>query len=220
MERRFTSRQPSDRRDESAWNHGRRFARVERVDDANRSAVKAPIIASHSAVRALCDVSRNVDDEQLLAKKSRRRHPGVAYSSFVKTMKPDSPERTAAAANSRKEFNLPEGNGPGQRARFQSALTQLCRRPSGRVQEKLVEIDTQHPGDPVASDQRLRRPHRLCREADRHRPRRHLLRFRRRRRRHRLERRQRNLQRDSGARPPRLNRRRRSKNSGAATCCG
>ena len=28
---------------------------------------KAPIIASHSAVRALCDVSRNLDDEQLLA---------------------------------------------------------------------------------------------------------------------------------------------------------
>ena len=30
---------------------------------------KAPIIASHSAVRALCDVSRNMDDEQLLALK-------------------------------------------------------------------------------------------------------------------------------------------------------
>jgi len=28
---------------------------------------KAPIIASHSAARALCDVSRNMDDEQLLA---------------------------------------------------------------------------------------------------------------------------------------------------------
>jgi len=28
---------------------------------------KAPVIASHSAVRALCDVSRNLDDEQLLA---------------------------------------------------------------------------------------------------------------------------------------------------------
>ena len=30
---------------------------------------KAPIIASHSAARALCDVSRNMDDEQLLALK-------------------------------------------------------------------------------------------------------------------------------------------------------
>ena len=30
---------------------------------------KAPIIASHSAVRALCNVSRNLDDEQLLALK-------------------------------------------------------------------------------------------------------------------------------------------------------
>ena len=30
---------------------------------------KAPIIASHSAMRALADVSRNLDDEQLLALK-------------------------------------------------------------------------------------------------------------------------------------------------------
>src|SRR6185295_10009903 len=30
---------------------------------------KAPIIAYHSAARALCDVSRNMDDEQLLALK-------------------------------------------------------------------------------------------------------------------------------------------------------
>src|SRR4029453_14982140 len=30
---------------------------------------KAPIIASHSGVRALCNVSRNLDDEQLLALK-------------------------------------------------------------------------------------------------------------------------------------------------------
>ncbi len=38
---------------------------------------KAPIIASHSAVRALCDVSRNMDDEQLAsAKENQRCHPG------------------------------------------------------------------------------------------------------------------------------------------------
>ena len=47
---------------------------------------KAPIIASHSAVRALADVSRNLDDEQLLALKA---NGGViqvvAFASYVKT---------------------------------------------------------------------------------------------------------------------------------------
>ena len=38
---------------------------------------KAPIIASHSAVRSLADVSRNMDDEQLArAQEERRRDPG------------------------------------------------------------------------------------------------------------------------------------------------
>ena len=70
---------------------------------------KAPIIASHSAMRALCDVSRNMDDEQLLAlKKNGGVIQVVAYSSYVKTPKPDSPERTAALAALRREFNLPE----------------------------------------------------------------------------------------------------------------
>ena len=50
---------------------------------------KAPIIASHSAVRALCDVSRNLDDEELLA---LRKNGGVvqmvAFSSYVKQSPP------------------------------------------------------------------------------------------------------------------------------------
>ena len=166
---------------------------------------KAPIIASHSAARALCDVSRNMDDEQLLAlKKTGGVIQVVAYSSFVKTTKPDSADRTAALAALRKEYNLPEPTGPGQRARFQAALTHLSADNRAQYEKKLAEIDKQHPGDPPRHDQRLCRSYRLCREAHRHRPRRHLLRFRRRRRRHRLERRQRNLQRDSGTCPPGL----------------
>ena len=59
----------------------------------------APIIASHSAVRALCDVSRNLDDEQLLAlKKTGGVIQIVAYGGFVRTPEPDSPERIAALA--------------------------------------------------------------------------------------------------------------------------
>jgi membrane dipeptidase len=46
---------------------------------------KAPVIASHSAVRALADHSRNMDDEQLLAmKKTRGVVQVVAFASYVK----------------------------------------------------------------------------------------------------------------------------------------
>ena len=72
----------------------------------------------------------------------------VAYSGFVKTTKPDSPERTAALATARKEYNLPEAAGPGQRARFQAALTQMPADRRAEYDRKLAEIDKQHPGDP------------------------------------------------------------------------
>jgi membrane dipeptidase len=66
---------------------------------------KAPIIASHSSVRALCDVSRNMDDEQLLALKANN---GViqivGFNSYLKT---DSAERRAALKAIRDEFQLP-----------------------------------------------------------------------------------------------------------------
>src|SRR5215213_52882 len=46
---------------------------------------KAPVIASHSAARALADHSRNMDDEQLLAlKKNGGVVQTVAFSSYVK----------------------------------------------------------------------------------------------------------------------------------------
>src|SRR3954454_2995364 len=68
---------------------------------------RAPIIASHSAVRKLADVSRNLDDEQLLAlKKNGGVMQTVAFSSYVKV---DSPERVAALDALRKEYNLPAG---------------------------------------------------------------------------------------------------------------
>jgi membrane dipeptidase len=113
---------------------------------------RAPIIASHSAVRALCDVSRNMDDEQLLAlKKTGGVIQVVAYSSFVKTTKPHSPERNAALAAARKAFDLPEQTGPGQRARFQAALKRLPTDRRAEYEKRLAEIDRQHPGDAPAT---------------------------------------------------------------------
>jgi membrane dipeptidase len=110
---------------------------------------KAPIIASHSGVRALCDVSRNMDDEQLFAlQQTGGVFHAVAYDGFVKKAKPDSPERAAALAAVRREFELPDFNHPGQRARFHSAFKRLPADRRAEYESKLAEIDKQHPGDP------------------------------------------------------------------------
>jgi membrane dipeptidase len=73
---------------------------------------QAPVIASHSGVRALADVSRNMDDEQLLAlKKNGGVIQVVGFASYVKT---DSKERIDALAKLREEFGIaPQGGGRG-----------------------------------------------------------------------------------------------------------
>lgn len=115
---------------------------------------QAPVIASHSAIRALCDVSRNLDDEQLQAlQQSGGVIQVVAYGSFVKTTQPDSAERAAALAKARRAFDLPESSGPGQRARFQSALTKLSPERRTAYGNTLAEIDKEHPGDRPANIQ-------------------------------------------------------------------
>jgi len=74
---------------------------------------KAPVIASHSGVRALADVSRNMDDEQLLAlKKNGGVIQIVGFASYVKT---DSRERVDALAKLRDDFGLTQGGGRGGR---------------------------------------------------------------------------------------------------------
>jgi membrane dipeptidase len=75
---------------------------------ANMEAIrlsKAPVIASHSGVRAIADVSRNMDDEQLLAlKKNGGVIQVVGFAAYVKT---DPKERTAAIMKLREEFGVP-----------------------------------------------------------------------------------------------------------------
>jgi membrane dipeptidase len=74
---------------------------------------KARVFASHSGVRALADVSRNMDDEQLLAlKKNGGVIQIVGFASYVKT---DSKERVDALAKLRDEFGLTQGGGRGGR---------------------------------------------------------------------------------------------------------
>jgi membrane dipeptidase len=75
---------------------------------------KAPVIASHSAVRSLANHSRNLDDEQLMAIKTNGGVAQiVAFASYVKT---DPAERAPAIAALRQEFALPNGRGGGGRA--------------------------------------------------------------------------------------------------------
>ena len=113
---------------------------------------KAPIIASHSAARTLCDVSRNLDDEQLLTlKKSGGVIQIVAYDGFIKTTKADSPERKAALAAARIEHGLPDPASLSQRARAQAALKAMPADQRAAYEAKLAEIERQHPGDPRAT---------------------------------------------------------------------
>jgi membrane dipeptidase len=96
--------------------------------EANMQAMalsKAPVIASHSAARALWNHSRNLDDEQLLAlKKNGGVVQAVAFASYVKENAP-SRERQNALAALRSEFGLTAdanlGGGRGGRGRGAAA---------------------------------------------------------------------------------------------------
>ena len=111
---------------------------------------RAPVIASHSAVRALCDHSRNLDDEQLLALKQ---NGGVvqivAFNSYVKTPPPPSPERTGAIAALRAEFGLPApgAGGGGGNAGFNALPAQR----RAEYQRRMAELDQRFPPPPRAT---------------------------------------------------------------------
>jgi len=117
---------------------------------------KAPIIASHSSVRALADHSRNMDDEQLVAlKKNGGVIQMVALSGYVKVAPPVSAERTAALAALRQEFGIPSGGGPGGGGGggggAAAALAKLSDAQRAAYQKRLGEIDFKFPAPPRAN---------------------------------------------------------------------
>jgi membrane dipeptidase len=72
---------------------------------------KAPVIASHSSIRKLADVSRDLDDEMLMAVKT---NGGVVQlNALPGFLKIDPKERAPAIASLRAEFGLPSGRGGG-----------------------------------------------------------------------------------------------------------
>ena len=152
---------------------------------------RAPVIASHSSVRALADTPRNLDDEQLLA---LRDNGGVmqtvALGGFVSST---AAARGDALRTLRADLGLPRF-GPVDPAGLDAARSRRVRPPDGGDRPAVAARRRRH----------LRRPHRLRGRADRSRPRRHQLRLRRGRRRRGVEPRRRDLQRHPRAGAARL----------------
>lgn len=108
----------------------------------------APVMASHSAVRALADHSRNLDDEQLRA---LRENGGVvqvvAFDAYLKVEAP-SPERVRAIAELREEFGLPASGG-GRAVR--AALAEMGEQRRAEYERRAAEIDRAYPPPPRAT---------------------------------------------------------------------
>jgi len=128
---------------------------------------KAPVIASHSAARALANVSRNMDDEMLMAlKQNGGVIQTVAYSTYIKA---DPPQRGPALTDLRREFGLTETQNrertptgcpvegttasaaPGRAASPSDAVTALSPERRAEYQRRLAEINAKWPAAPRAT---------------------------------------------------------------------
>src|SRR5688572_3104499 len=102
---------------------------------------RAPVIASHSAMRALANHSRNLDDEELLALK---RNGGVVQVvAFASYLKVPPAERTQALAALRQEFGLTGGGN--------QALRSLAPERRAQYDARLADIDRRLPAPPRAT---------------------------------------------------------------------
>ena len=115
---------------------------------------RAPIIASHSAVRAICNHSRNLDDEQLLGLKQ---NGGVvqlvAFNSYVKCGQ-ESPERRQAIAALQEKYGTTGGGAGGRPSAPDSVRAAFQRQPDSvraAFQREMQELNQRYPGPPRAT---------------------------------------------------------------------
>ena len=116
---------------------------------------RAPVIASHSSTRALADVSRNMDDEQLLELKANGGViQTVALGSFLKVQPP---ERDEAEQAIREGMDISGGRGgvrgldPERRAEYDRRVAELDQRwPQANLQDFVDHID--HAVDLIGID--------------------------------------------------------------------
>jgi membrane dipeptidase len=108
---------------------------------------KAPIIASHSGCKAINDVDRNLDDDQL---KALAKNGGVIQIvALASYLKPDSPERAEAVRKLREELGMPaggrgrQGGPPAQPPTPEQQAESQKRRAA--YMERMRAIDAQYP---------------------------------------------------------------------------
>lgn len=106
---------------------------------------KAPVIASHSSTRALCDHPRNMDDEQLMALKANGGvMQTVAFNAYVKQAPA---EKDSAMAELRRRMGLTSFEAfrsltPEQRAEWDSERAKIdAQWPRANVQDFVNHID-------------------------------------------------------------------------------